>query len=230
MTPGFELQGIGVRRDGVDVLVDVSVAIPTDGITVVAGPSGSGKSSLLRLLNRLDDPTAGVVRLDGADLRELDPRALRRRVGMVFQRPVVFEGSVLDNLRTVARDLEPPDAASRVAAVRLDPDLLDRDAARLSEGEAQRLSIARTLTTDPEVVLADEPTASLDAEARDGIEHLARSLDVSWVWVTHDIGQIERLADHVVAIDAGRVPATGSLAELRAHHDPAVRRVVTETT
>ena len=228
MTDGFELEAVSVRHDDVDVLLDVTVTIPDDGITVVAGPSGSGKSSLLRLLNRLDDPTAGNVRWRGSDIGSLDPRELRRRVAMVFQRPVMFTGTVLDNLRTVAPDLDCAAAVERLESVAFDPALLQRDADRLSGGEAQRLCLARALTTAPDVVLADEPTASLDTDAQAHLEDLAQTMSrsVGWVWVTHDADQIERLADHVVIVDEGQVTASGTFDELTAHPDPRVRHVV----
>ncbi|MGI9604350.1 MAG: ABC transporter ATP-binding protein [Acidimicrobiales bacterium] len=228
-TTGFDLDGVAVVRDGVAVLDGITVAIPDTGITVVCGPSGSGKSTLLRLLNRLDDATTGTVGWRGADLASLDPQGLRRRVAMVFQRPVVFSGSVLDNLRTVVPDLTEDQAVARLADVALGRDLLHRPAERLSGGEAQRLCLARALTTDPEVVLADEPTASLDAEARRHLEDLALGLRarVGWVWVTHDTTQIERLADHVIVVEAGHVLAVGGPAALTTHDDARVRQAVT---
>ena len=197
----------------VRVLTDVDVAIPLTGITAVVGPSGAGKSSLLRLCNRLDVPTRGRVLLDGTDLADLDPLALRRRVGMVFQRPVVFAGSVADNLAVADPHITPDGVAAALGRCGLDPGLAERAADDLSGGEAQRMCLARTLLTDPEVLLADEPTSSLDADARDLIEQLvadlARHDGIAVLWVTHDPDQAARLAQRTLAVADGRVTPTG---------------------
>jgi putative ABC transport system ATP-binding protein len=204
--PIFELDGIGLARDGRPVLVDVSMSIPS-GSTALLGPSGSGKSTLLRLLNRLADPDAGVVRFHGTDVRELDALELRRRVGLVPQLPAPVPGSVAENVcfgpRLQGREVDPEEPV-RLAG--LDPSFLDRDASRLSVGEQQRVMLARALALEPEVLLLDEPTASLDAEATAAVEHALRNLrDVSYVLVTHDAQQADRLTDRTVRLEAGRV-------------------------
>lgn len=186
--------------------------LPDGGITVVAGPSGSGKSTLLRLCNRLVAPTRGRVLFRGDDVAGLDPRRLRRRVGMVFQRPTPFAGTVADNLRVAAPDLGRAAAAAVLERADLDGSFLDRDAGGLSGGEAQRMCLARTLVANPEVLLMDEPTASLDPRSSRVLEELALGLAASGVpvvWVSHDRGQILRLADSVVVLDAGRIVAQG---------------------
>jgi putative ABC transport system ATP-binding protein len=189
-------------------LLDVSVEIPDAALTVVVGPSGAGKSTFLRLANRLDVPTSGVVRYRGVDVASIDPPQHRRCVGMLFQRPVLFAGSVLDNLRVADPTLDASGATVLLDRVRLPSDLLDREARTLSGGEAQRACLARVLATGPEALLLDEPTASLDAAPRDALEVLVRELrdgGVPVVWVTHDLLQMERLADHVVVMLAGQV-------------------------
>jgi putative ABC transport system ATP-binding protein len=189
-------------------LLDVSVDIPDAALTVVVGPSGAGKSTFLRLANRLDVPTRGVVRYRGVDVASIDPPQHRRCVGMLFQHPVPFAGSVLDNLRVADPTLDERAATLLLDRVRLPADLLDREARTLSGGEAQRACLARVLATGPEALLLDEPTASLDAAPRDALEVLVRELrdgGVPVVWVTHDLLQMERLADHVVVMLAGQV-------------------------
>ena len=216
-SPLFRLEGVEAVRDGRRVLGPIDLAIPSGGPIVVAGPSGSGKSSLLRLLNRLDAPSAGSIELDGMDLASIDPMLLRRRVAMVFQRPVVFEGTVLENLREGAADLTEDDARRLLGRVGLDGALLDRPARDLSGGEAQRMALARSLTTDPEVVLFDEPTSSLDPTNAARIEQLARSLQgdgVPVIWVTHDLGQLERLATWVVVVIGGAIAQAGPVADV----------------
>lgn len=202
------------------MLQGVSVDLPCSGITVVAGPSGSGKSTLLRMCNRLEVPTRGRLLLDGDDLADLDPLRLRRRAGMVFQQAVRFGGTTADNLRVA--DPGASDARLRqvLALVHLDPALLDRQAGDLSGGEAQRMCIARTLLTDPEILLMDEATSALDVDARTAIEELAVELartGTPILWVTHDLDQAQRIGDHhVVVIDGQVVSSERARALLRA--------------
>ena len=209
--PLFTFEGVGVAFGGNRVLADVDLELPEGGCTVLVGPSGSGKSTLLRLCNRLEVPVAGVVRFRGQDVAHLDVLRHRRRVGMVFQRPVAFGGSVLDNLRVARPDLDGGAAAEALVRVGLAASFLEREQATLSGGEGQRACLARTLLTEPEVLLLDEPTSSLDADAAAGLERLARGLTergASLLWVTHDRAQAERLADRLVVVGGGRVEAT----------------------
>ena len=201
--------------------------MPADGITVLAGPSGSGKSTLLRCCNRLELPTAGRVLLRGADVADQDPLRLRRRVGMVFQRPTPFPGTVRDNLRVAEPDLGDDDAVRALESVGLDASFLAGAATDLSGGEAQRVCLARTLVTRPEVVLMDEVTSSVDPAARIGLETLARHLAqtaVNVVWVTHDLEQLRRVADHVLVLIGGRIAHSGPIATLESDSAPEVRR------
>lgn len=196
-----------VAPDGSSILRDVDLEVGGGRLTVLAGPSGAGKSTLLRLANRLDVPSGGVVRFRGRDLVELDPRELRRRVGMVFQRPVVFAGTVRENLLVADGAADDGALAAVLRRSGLGAELLDRTADDLSGGEAQRMCIARTLLTGPEVLLMDEPTSSLDPANRQAIEALARHLvgsGLAVLWVTHDLAQAHRLADDVVVLTGGR--------------------------
>jgi UDP-glucose/iron transport system ATP-binding protein len=207
-TAAFEFEQVTVVRAGRRVLDEVFAQIPADGITVVAGPSGAGKTTLLRLCNRLEVPDAGTVSYRGRPLDELDPLVLRRQVGMVFQRPVPFPGSVADNLvvaRPSAGTLELGTALKRVA---LDPGLLHQEARTLSGGELQRMCLARTLVTRPETLLLDEPTSALDAEPKRVFESTARDLaaqGITIVWVTHDEAQAGRVADRVYHLRGGHL-------------------------
>ena len=191
------------------MLHDVDAAID-HGATAIVGPSGAGKSTLLRLLNRLADPSGGVVRLDGRDVRELDVLELRRRAVMVPQIPAPLPGTVEANVTFG------PGLAGRAADVErclcdagLDAGFAPREAGRLSVGEQQRLMLARALALEPEALLLDEPTAALDEEARDGVERtlqdLHQRLGVALVLVTHDRGQARRLATETIELRAGTV-------------------------
>ena len=176
-------------------------------ITVLVGPSGSGKSTLLRLGNRLDIPTDGRVLLDGVDIAAIDARELRRQVAMVFQRPVMFPGTVADNFRVADQEVSIGTMVGVLGSVGLDETFLDRTGDDLSGGEAQRVCIARALLTHPKILLMDEPTSSLDPSSRLAIEELARGLaggGLAIMWVTHDHAQMARLADRVVVLREGR--------------------------
>ena len=197
---------------------------------MIVGASGSGKSSLLRLLNRLDAPTAGIVRWCGADLGELDVLVHRREVGMVFQEPRVAAGTVLDNLRLGTGDLDEDSAGQLLTMVSLDPSFSARDATSLSVGERQRLCLARTLATGPKLILADELTSALDPESTEVIEALAKDLcaperagPLGWIWVSHDPGQARRMAERIVVMAEGKVVASGASDDLLSSTDRTVR-------
>lgn len=215
----FSLDQVDVTAaDGTPILRGVTIDLPADRTTVLVGPSGAGKSTLLRLCNRLEVPSSGTVRFRGTALADLDPRAHRRTVGMVFQQPTTFPGTVGDNLLVADPDADHDALHDVLQAVALDGDLHDRQADRLSGGEAQRLCIARALLTRPEVLLLDEPTSALDEDSRDEVEAMTdrlRDRGVTLVWVTHDQAQAARRGDHVVALRDGAVVFTGHVDEAR---------------
>ena len=209
--------------DGTTIVRDVDLSVAAGETLSVIGPSGAGKSTLLRLLCRLDEPTGGTVSLDGTDYRTLDPTALRTRVGLVPQEPALRDGTVRDNVTIGPRLRGDPVDEGRVTELLERVGLRgygDREVADLSGGEAQRVAIARTLVVDPEVVLLDEPTASLDPEAQAEIEALLAELltesDRTAVIVTHDQAQVDRIADRVVRFVDGRVDSEGTPREVLA--------------
>lgn len=206
--PLFAFEHVSLELGGRRVLDDVTAEIPDDGVTCLVGASGSGKSTLLRLCNRLEVPTSGVVRFRGRDVASLDPLRHRRQVGMVFQRPTPFPGSVRENLLVARPDATDDVLRAALERAALPATFLDRVADDLSGGEAQRMCVARTLVTEPEVLLMDEPTSALDPVATAELEALARQLaadGVRIVWVSHDPEQVARIADHRLVVDAGRV-------------------------
>jgi len=207
VAPVFELRDVTLSRDGKVILDDVSADIP-EGAACIAGPSGSGKSSLLRLLDRLRDPDRGEVRYRGRDVRTYEPLELRHRVALVPQLPALIEGTVADNIRFAARLAgRTPDIGAILTHAGLDPSFADRDASRLSVGEQQRVMLARALAQEPEVLLLDEPTSALDEQARDSVEatlaRLRQELGLSYVLVTHDPDQAERMSDWCLRLALG---------------------------
>jgi len=206
---------------GVRIVDNVTVTVPTGRVLVVVGPSGAGKSSFLRLLNRLDEPTSGAVWFEGHDYRQIPPRELRRRVGMVTQTAYLFPGTLADNLRfgPLQHGIELP--ARTIDALLTEVGLEGRsreDVAHLSGGEAQRVSLARALANEPAVLLLDEPTSSLDAEAKDEIEKLilgvVRRKQFTCVMVSHDLSQAARVADQIMVMNKGRVTKIGAVSEV----------------
>ena len=207
-------RGLSYRADGALLVDDIDLTLRAGEITVVMGPNGAGKSLLLRLLHGLIAPTAGEVLWAGAP----PGRATRQRQAMVFQKPVLLRRSVAANIDFVQRARGRRDRARRdalLAHVGLDRHR-DQPARLLSGGEQQRLALARALATDPEILLLDEPTASLDPASALMIEEIVSSAHAAGtkvIFVTHDPGQARRLADDVVFLHKGRL----------AEHAPAGR-------
>ena len=205
--------------------------MPPREISCVVGPSGAGKSTFLRTINRLVEPTAGEVFLDGTPTSGMDPLLLRRRIGMVFQIPALFgasvEEAVLYGARLAGREA---DALRLLEMAGLDASFAARDPQDLSVGQQQRVSLARALALEPEVLLMDEPTSALDEAARRRVEELVKGLNASlgltFVVVSHDLGQVERLADHVVLLAAGRSEGEWSRDEFFSRGGEKARRFI----
>ena len=219
MTASFELRSVGQARAGRTVLQDVDVTIPRHLITVLVGPSGGGKTSLLRLLNRLDDPVRGDILFDGSPIVDYVVTELRRRVALVFQTPVMFPGTVSDNL-AVAAELAGVQAsqfdqqASEVMLLaELEPSLLERPGGELSVGQKQRVNLARALMTSPEVLLLDEPTSALDPETSRALMKTIASLSevrrLTLVVATHRVSEAGDYAHHALVLRDGRVVESG---------------------
>ena len=193
-------------------LKDISIDIPENAITAIIGPSGCGKSTFLRSFNRMNELIPGVsvtgsVLLDGEDIFGLDVVALRRKVGMVFQRPNPFPKSIFDNVSYGPRIHGARDRGSIAALVERSlkdaalwdevKDDLHKSAMALSGGQQQRLCIARALAVEPEVILMDEPASALDPIATLRIEELLQILKQKYtiVIVTHNMQQAARVSD-----------------------------------
>jgi len=212
---------LGRTVGGRALVDDISVQIRRGEVLAVVGPSGAGKSSFLRLLNRLDEPTAGTVLLEGVDYHQIPPRELRRRVGMVTQRAFLFPGTVSQNVSFGPRQrgevISEARAGELLARVGLSG-YADRDVANLSGGEAQRVSLARALANSPLVLLLDEPTSALDDEAKSQVEGLIgdiiRHTGLTCVVVTHDYAQAARMATRVMMMQTGRAIRIGPVAEM----------------
>jgi tungstate transport system ATP-binding protein len=198
---------LGFEAGGRTILSGVTLALAPTGLTVLLGPNGAGKSVLLRLANGLLAPSRGTVRWGDAPPSE----ATRLRQSYVFQRPILLRRSALDNVVFVLKLRGMAGARDRARRL-LDNaglgGLASRPARLLSGGEQQRLAIVRALATAPDVLLLDEPTASLDPASVGAVEALIRTAEsrgVKIILVTHDVAQARRLADDVVFLSDGVV-------------------------
>ncbi len=217
------------RYDGRAVVDDLSLDIPAGEFCVLLGSSGCGKSTTLRMINRLVTADAGTIRVDGEDVTCLPAEALRRRIGYAIQSNGLFpHWNVADNIATVPRLLKWP--VARVGArvtellelLRLDPaSYRGKYPHQLSGGEQQRVGVARALAADPELLLMDEPFAAVDPITRDALQgelaQIHRATKKTIVFVTHDIEEALRLATSVAIMNEGHIAQLGTPLELLEH-------------
>jgi phosphate transport system ATP-binding protein len=229
----LKASGVSLGFGQATVVEGVDVEVPRGSITALVGPSGSGKTTFLRSFNRMNDRVRGFWRkgsisLNGVDLHDnsVDLLELRRRVGMVFQRPNPFPMSIEANVvagvrahrmakRSQMRDI----AETKLAEVGLWSAVADRlgdSPFRLSGGQQQLLCLARALAVEPEIILLDEPTSSLDPVSTEAVEELLGRLTpaITIVIVTHNLAQAKRLSDRTIFFYQGRMVETGPTAEL----------------
>ncbi len=213
----IELSQVNKWFADLHVLRDVDLVVRAGERVVVCGPSGSGKSTMIRCINRLEKHQSGRITVDGQELGERvdDIRAVRRKVGMVFQQFNLFPHlSVLANLtlapmRTLGLSKQEAEARAREYLARVHiPEQADKYPRQLSGGQQQRVAIARSLCMEPKIMLFDEPTSALDpemiAEVLEVMVQLAEN-GMTMVCVTHEMGFARRVADQVVFMDAGRI-------------------------
>ena len=207
-------------RPDTSALLDFSLVIQPGETVALVGPSGAGKTTVFQLLLRFYDPSTGAVRLDGVDVRDADPLAVRGRLGLVSQEPVIFGANVWDNIRygrPNASDAEVRAAASAAAAGFLDElpqgfdTFLGERGVRLSGGQRQRVAIARAVLRDAPVLLLDEATSALDAESEAAVQHALAVLAQgrTTLVIAHRLATVRR-ADRIIVMEAGRVVASGS--------------------
>ncbi len=220
-SPAIELEQVRLGYAGRAVIDSATCSIRKNAVTAVVGPSGSGKSTLLRTLCRMNDRIPGFqiegsVRVLGRDVHDpgINVYELRKQVGMVFQKPCVFPKSSVENVIFGLKFHAFPNGksfAERGEQALRDAflwdevkDRLDQPAHTLSQGQQQRLAMARTLAVEPEILLLDEPTSALDAKSTQAIEDLILSLKDrhTIVLVTHNVEQAERVAQDIICVDA----------------------------
>ncbi|MED6216943.1 ABC transporter I member 17 [Stylosanthes scabra] len=231
--PKMEVRNLRRVSDaGVPILKGISLEIPKGVIVGVIGPSGSGKSTLLRALNRLWEPPSSSVFLDSQDITHLDVLSLRRKVGMLFQLPALFEGTVADNVRygphLAGKKLTDDEVSKLLMLADLDGSFLHKSASELSVGQAQRVALARTLANSPEVLLLDEPTSALDPISTENIEaalvKLNKNSGMTMIMVSHSIKQIQRIAHMVCLLVDGEIVEVLEPQQLSQANHPMARR------
>ncbi|MFE6996310.1 ABC transporter ATP-binding protein [Microbacterium sp. NPDC057659] len=212
--------------DGTSAVRDFSLQIPARKTTVFVGSSGCGKTTLLRMINRMVEPSSGDVQIDGESVLNGDPVALRRRIGYVLQNSGLMPHfTVIDNVSTVLRITGVGRAEAHARArelldtVGLAQSLAGRYPAQLSGGQQQRVGVARALAADPNILLMDEPFGAVDpivrADLQQELIRLQRELGKTVVFVTHDIDEAFLLGDQVVILDVGaRVVQRGTPSEI----------------
>jgi len=225
------LRNLAVAVAGRQILRDVSLDIEANTIVSVIGPAHSGKTTLLRVINRLIETQpefvrSGDVLLDDTEVRKLDTDVLRRRVGLIFATPVPLPGTIFDNIahgprlqrHHRRRQLEDLVERSLRAAALWDEvkDRLHSSALRLSGGQQQRLCIARTIAVNPEVIMMDEPTSGLDPISTAQIESAMRELKqrFTWLLVTNNVKQAARVSDRVAFFLTGELVEEGEAAQI----------------
>ena len=226
----IEFRSVSKRfPDGTLAVDDFSLIIPSRKTTVFVGSSGCGKTTLLRMINRMVDPTSGTIEIDGASIATIEPVALRRSIGYVMQNSGLLpHRKVIDNVATVPRLSGVPKKEAHARAlelldtVGLDRALANRYPSQLSGGQQQRVGVARGLAVDPNILLMDEPFGAVDPIVRSDLQtetiRLQRELDKTVVFVTHDIDEAFLLGDQVVILEKGaRIAQLGSPEEILAN-------------
>ena len=239
MAPLFELRNISFEYDGIPALRSLSLEITQGERLVLLGANGSGKSTLLRLLDGLGFPSAGSMSFDGEALtaERLNNDAFafpfRRRVALVFQNPDVqlFNPTVFDEVAFAPLQLNwsREKVLARVAEVlewmRIS-DLRDRPPYRLSGGEKKRVALASVIVLDPDVLLLDEPTATLDPRSQSQVIDLIqewKGTSKTVITATHQLEIVEDIADRVIVLEDGQVAASGSVGEILSNHELLLR-------
>ncbi len=209
--------------NGTQAVCDLSLEVAAGETLVLLGTSGSGKTTTMKMVNRLIEPTGGRILLDGVDVMERDPVELRRHIGYAIQHIGLFPHmSVGENIATVPRLVgwtrQQIDARidQLLEMVGLPQEVRDRFPQQLSGGQKQRVGVARSLAADPPVVLMDEPFGALDPITRDQLqdEFLALDVDKTIIFVTHDIFEAVKMGDRIALLDAGEIQQLAAPAEL----------------
>jgi len=214
----IQLKNVNLSYDDQQILKDITTEFLPKKIHVLLGPSGGGKSSLLRLLNALTDPNSGEISYNKLIYSDTHPKEIRKKIGMVFQKPALFDGTVYDNLiwslKVRKLPIDKEKIESQLLQLDIPLDYLDKNIENLSVGEQQRICIARTLLANPDVILFDEPTSALDPQRAKKVLELIKQINTQYqktiVLVSHDVDTAIDVADTITFLHDGQLIFRGT--------------------
>lgn len=207
----LKIENLNLEIGIVKILKDISFTVQKKEIIALLGPSGSGKSSLLKSINMLNTPSCGQIKYHNNDIQEISPMALRKKIGYVLQKPTLFGNDVMENLKYPCELHQKVFDINLVEfylkKVNLKPDILEKKPNELSGGEQQRISLVRTLLLEPEIILLDEVTSALDEDNTLLIEELIKyeneNNELTVIFISHNNEQAKRLAQKVIYMEEG---------------------------
>lgn len=207
----LKIENLNLEIGTVKILKDISFTVQKKEIIALLGPSGSGKSSLLKSINMLNTPSCGQIKYHNNDIQEISPMALRKKIGYVLQKPTLFGNDVMENLKYPCELHQKVFDINLVEfylkKVNLKPDILEKKPNELSGGEQQRISLVRTLLLEPEMILLDEVTSALDEDNTLLIEELIKyeneNNEMTVIFISHNNEQAKRLAQKVIYMEEG---------------------------
>ena len=223
----IEFRSVSKTYGAVDAVSEFSLVVPTRKITVLMGLSGSGKTTLLQMVNKMVEPTSGLVLIDDQDISALDSVKLRRSIGYVMQEVGLLpHKTILENVELIAtisgqsKQAAKQNATEMLNLVGIDNSFFDRYPSQLSGGQQQRVGVARALAIKPNILLMDEPFGAVDPivrdELQDELKRIQQSLGLTIIFVTHDRHEALRLADQLVLLsEGGRIEQSGAPEEFR---------------
>ncbi|MET3576669.1 phosphate ABC transporter ATP-binding protein [Bhargavaea ullalensis] len=215
--PAIHFRSVSYEAGGKKILKNITGSFPAGKITTLVGPSGAGKTTVLKMCNGLLSPSFGDIVVSGRPIGDYEPTDLRRRVGIALQDAPVIKGTVFDNLalplRLRKKELSEEAAEAWLEDVGLEKEYLDTKAAELSGGQRQKVSIARTLINESEILLLDEITSALDRTSRREVEDLIVRINQKYgttiIWITHNLEQAVSIGDYTWVLINGKLVETG---------------------
>lgn len=210
MTHLIKLQDVSYKYDTkTEIISKADFTLNKGEMVYVRGESGSGKSTFLRLLNRLLEPTGGSMEFCGERYGDIDPTHLRKKIQLVSQTSYLFSASVAENLQMASSNNDRSRLEGLMEVFRLSPLLLEKSGRHLSVGQAARICVIRSLLLTPDVMLLDEPTAALDPETKEAFhgayDEIRKEMEIATVWVTHDPGLTEHKEGRHVTLSEGKL-------------------------
>ena len=230
----IQFENVSLHMKDRDILHNISGSFPKGRITTLVGPSGAGKTTILKLCNGLISPSSGNIYIEGEAIYTIDPLVLRKKCGIVLQNAPIIRGTVFDNLALPRQlhneHLSKEEAVELLDDVHLDASFLLREATELSGGQKQKLAIARTLVNKPTILLLDEITSALDPKSTHEIEQLILTINnkygVSIVWITHNMTQARTMSNFAWVLQNGKLQASGDVTILNRSDNPIIEQLL----